>query len=333
MGTSWTHTQESSEEQLVSLANFTEQQTWTKPLQVWKDVLDFKGKIYSQEKDDKNEEINNAKKPKLEDDVPNFRCTCYRTGPNHKFRSNEAQIAVGGKIHDMYSWNPKMKDFDIEVVINCDIDQVYLAIALTNKSLFNRTMTHLGQVSLKPTISAALVRLAKAVPGDIVLDPMCGGGSIPLEGSLMNTGAYFLGGEIDSTGIDRCQKNLMGVTSKHNLPAAPPVDCFQWSALTPCLRDNSVDVIISDLPFGKRSGSKADNRVLYPNTMLALARLVRPDTGRAVLLTQDKTSMFKSFAKTKKYWKLEKFFGVNIGGLKGLVFLFNRTAELVAKLK
>ena len=43
--------------------------------------------------------------------------------------------------------------------------------------------------------------------------------------------------------------------------------------------------------------------------------------------------MFKSFAKTKKYWKLEKFFGVNIGGLKGLVFLFNRTAELVAHLK
>ena len=35
--------------------------------------------------------------------------------------------------------------------------------------------------------------LIKAVPGDIVLDPMCGGGSIPLEGSLMNTGAFFLG--------------------------------------------------------------------------------------------------------------------------------------------
>ena len=40
----------------------------------------------------------------------------FRTGPNHKFRSNEAQIAVGGRIHDMYSWNPKMKDFDIEVI-------------------------------------------------------------------------------------------------------------------------------------------------------------------------------------------------------------------------
>ena len=46
-------------------------------------------------------------------------------------------------------------------------------------------------------------------------------------------------------------------------------------------------------PFGKRSGSKADNRVLYPNTMLAMARVVKPVTGRAVVLTYDKTSMFK----------------------------------------
>ena len=33
-------------------------------------------------------------------------------------------------------------------------------------------------------------------------------------------------------------------------------------------RDNSVDVIISDLPFGKRCGTKSDNRVLYPKTLL-----------------------------------------------------------------
>ena len=32
--------------------------------------------------------------------------------------------------------------------------------------------------------------------------------------------------------------------------------------------DISVDVIVSDLPFGKRSGSKADNKVLYPQTLL-----------------------------------------------------------------
>merc|ERR1712107_466895 len=126
---------------------------------------------------------------------------------------------------------------------------------------------------------------------------MCGGGSIPLEGSLIHPSSYFIGGEIFDKGIARTRDNINDVTSKHRLAFNPPVDCFQWNALNPCLRDNSVDVIISDLPFGKRSGSKADNRVLYPQTLLAMARVVRPSTGRAVLPTQDKTSMFKSIGK------------------------------------
>ena len=46
------------------------------------------------------------------------------------------------------------------------------------------------------------------------------------------------------------------------------------------------------------------------------------------LYFQDKASMFKTFNQINKYWKLSRFFGVNIGGLKGLVFLFNRTADL-----
>ena len=68
--------------------------------------------------------------------------------------------------------------------------------------------------------------------------------------------------------IDRTGKNISGLSALMKLPAEPKVDAFKWSALVPCLKDNSVDVIISDLPFGKRSGSKADNRVLYPRTLL-----------------------------------------------------------------
>eukprot|EP00088_Acartia_fossae_P018880 TRINITY_DN20945_c0_g1_i6.p1 TRINITY_DN20945_c0_g1~~TRINITY_DN20945_c0_g1_i6.p1 ORF type:complete len:397 (+),score=62.27 TRINITY_DN20945_c0_g1_i6:43-1233(+) len=304
-----------SEDQLISLADYAESLPWDKALQVWKDVMKFKGTVIKEDKDTKV------------DDVPSFRCSCYRTGSNHKFKSSEAQISVGGRIHDIFGWNVKMKDYDLEVVMNCDIDQVYVTIALTNKALFNRTLSHLGFLCLKPTVCACLVRFAKIEPGDVVLDPMCGGGSIPLEGSQMDTGGYFIGGEISPGGAERSRKNQTDISTLHGLSKVPLMDAMQWDALHPCLRDNSVDVIISDLPFGKRSGSKADNRVLYPRTMNAMARLVRPSTGRAVLLTQDKTSMFKTFGKIQKYWKLNRYFGINIGGLHGLIFLFNRTQQ------
>ena len=104
-------------------------------------------------------------------------------------------------------------------------------------------------------------------------------------------------------------------------------------------------------PFGKRSGSKADNRVLYPKTLISLARVVRPTTGRAVLLTQDKSSMFKVcdtilvilfvkinrlaspqiMGKINHLWKTEKYLSCNIGGLNALVFIMSRTARMVPK--
>jgi len=311
---------ESCEEQLTSLADYAASLDWTKALDVWRNVFDFKGTVFPQ-KDGDGEDI--AKKPKL--DAPSFRCTCYRSGKTQKFKSVEGAIAVGGRIQDLFNWNVKMKDYDMEVVINCDVDQVYVGVALNNSSLFNRTITHLGLTSLRPTISAGLVRLAKVLPGDVVLDPMCGGGSIPIEGSLVHKHGFYLGGDNHDLAAARTRDNIKDLKAKNQLTQDSNVDCMQWSALHPCLRDNCVDVVISDLPFGKRSGSKANNVVLYPEALIALARIVRPTTGRAVLLTQDKNSMFKTIPKVAKYWKVNRYLGANIGGLTALIFLLKRT--------
>uniref|UniRef100_A0A3P8PSC1 Ribosomal RNA large subunit methyltransferase K/L-like methyltransferase domain-containing protein n=1 Tax=Astatotilapia calliptera TaxID=8154 RepID=A0A3P8PSC1_ASTCA len=59
------------------------------------------------------------------------------------------------------------------------------------------------------------------------------------------------------------------------------------------IRTSSVDIIITDMPFGKRMGSKKKNWDLYPLCLREMARVCRPGSGKAVLLTQDK----KCFAK------------------------------------
>lgn len=308
-----------TEEQLGLLAAFAENQPdWSKGLRAWHRLFHWPG----------GEDQLLASSPPQEEGVvvPTFRCTCYRSGTNHKYKSTEAAFTVGGRIQEKFKWTPKMKNYDIEVVLNCDIDQVYIGIAMNNTSLVNRTVSHLGPTSLRPTICAALVRLARVQPGDVVLDPMCGGASIPLEGCQMDTHAFYLGAEIHEKAVSRTAANIRGLAAKVGLPRDRAVDGLQWDAvLAPCLRDGCVDVIVTDLPFGKRSGSKADNRVLYPRTLLAMARLVRPNTGRAVLLTQDKNSMFRSLGQVSQFWKLQKSFSCNIGGLAALVFMFNRT--------
>ena len=149
-----------------------------------------------------------------------------------------------------------------------------------------------------------------------------------LEGALGFTSTFHIGGELVDKSVKSCRVNLDGVLVKNDLRIAPAMDVIQWDVVKAgCLRDNSVDVVISDLPFGRRSGSKLDNRKLYPDTLLSLARLVRPNTGRAVLLTQDKTSMFQILPKVAKFWTKSRIISTNIGGLTALVFLLTRTDQ------
>ena len=89
--------------------------------------------------------------------------------------------------------------------------------------------------------------------------------------------------------VNRSQSNLT------NLGKSLPVDVAQWDVTRIPMRNAMADVIISDLPFGKRLGSKIDNRVLYYKALIELARVTRLKSGRAVLLTHDRNSMNKVF--------------------------------------
>jgi tRNA G10 N-methylase Trm11 len=105
----------------------------------------------------------------------------------------------------------------------------------------------------------------------------------PKEHPFPSSNVCLLGAEIHEKAVKRTGDNIRDLTAKMCLPKGRAVDSLQWDAvLAPCLRDACVDVLITDLPFGKRSGSKADNRVLYPRTLLSMARVVRPVTGTGI---------------------------------------------------
>jgi len=305
---------QSEEEGLATLVDYTlNNLQWTKGLSSWNKIFEFY--------EDSSGLHNVEKRPKLEK-IPNFRCTCYRNGDLHKFSSMHVIRHIGGKVQDKFGWGVKMKGYDIEIVVNIDNNQAYFGLALTKHSLHKRSIEHFGPTTLRATICASMLQLADIQPGEIVCDPMCGGGSIPIEGALAFQNGFFIGGDNHNLAAERTANNLKVFDRKIQ------ADSLQWDVTNIPLKDNSVDVLISDLPFGKRSGSKADNRVLYPQILLSMARVVKPKTGRAVLLTQDKNSMFKSAPKFNKFWKIKSNNYCNIGGLAALVFIMARTEEM-----
>ena len=257
------------------------------------------------------------------DNFPTFRVTCYRTGEGknkHKFQSGEAAAAFGGAVMDHFNWKVKMKQYDLEIVLNVVNKMCYVGLTLTKESLHNRNIVDFGPTTLRPTICYGLLHLASIQPSDRVIDPMCGGASIPIEGALAFPEAYYMCGDNHEKAIARTVSNLSHHENKL------PIDAFQWDATCLPLKDGCIDVVITDLPFGKRMGSQFNNRTLYPQFLEEMARICRPKWGRAVILTQDKNNFFKTVQRFGKLWKNPRTLHINIGGLAGSVFVLQRTA-------
>lgn len=69
--------------------------------------------------------------------------------------------------------------------ISPSLDSMYYGIALTKESKHRRNINFFGPTTLRATICYNMLRLAEPKTGDIIIDPMCGGGSIPIEVQLL----------------------------------------------------------------------------------------------------------------------------------------------------
>eukprot|EP00057_Strongylocentrotus_purpuratus_P028821 XP_011683295.1 PREDICTED: THUMP domain-containing protein 3-like [Strongylocentrotus purpuratus] len=259
---------------------------------------------------------------------PTFRVTCTRTGEKHDFSSRDVAPAVGSLINEAFGWPVKMKDYDIEVVVNILEDSTLVSISLTKESLHRRNITHFGITTLKSTIAYCMLRLAQPKPGEIIMDPMCGVGGIPLEGLIDWKSCYVVSGDMNDVAVERTKANLDSLAErrreKHIERPDIENDVLKWDVTNLPLKSSSVDVFVTDLPFGKRLGNRKNNWSLYHKCLEEMARVCRPGIGRAVLLTQDKKCMVQTLQRCHHIWRKKTVTFINHGGLKACVYLLQR---------
>ncbi|XP_071134481.1 tRNA (guanine(6)-N(2))-methyltransferase THUMP3-like [Mytilus edulis] len=277
-----------------------------------------------------------AKRPKLTEyspDKPAFRVTCHRTGLNHSFDSMGAQSNFGAAVYNYFKWNVSMKEFDIEVMLYIDSDDVRVGLALTRQSLHRRHTIAFGPTTLRPTIAYNMLRLCKIQPGEIICDPMCGSGVIPIQAALYWPEATYLAGEIVRKAVDRTVENVEYVNKLQAEKEKPgiKVQTVKWDATNLPLQDESVTVFITDLPFGVRLGSKKENSSLYPKVLYEMSRVTKLKSGRACFLTQDKKGINQAMQLVSKYWKRSTTVGINMGGLAACVYMMYRNSEVFDK--
>ena len=263
------------------------------------------------------------------------------------------------------SWKVKMSGYDLELVLFQQDDKVAIGLALRPypevgcKSFApgnippDITPPYIGGdalsglVRLRPTTAHLLLHMAKIQPGDVVLDPCAGIGTIPLEADEyyfssssssnninISSRAIGLGGDLvlDHPQIASAANGL--ASAKNNSAqssSSSKTACYlaAWDAAHLPIRRAAIDVIVSDLPFGQQCLSAKAVSDLLPLIVSEMARVLRPH-GRMVLLCGSHESVLQALTDTSSHWKLPctALVPVTIGGLLAWVVHVERNATM-----
>jgi 23S rRNA G2445 N2-methylase RlmL len=260
--------------------------------------------------------IHHAIRPKPKG-KPTFRLVAQMAG-EHGYRRTDARKALAqglaGKLPA--SWRHAEENAAVEIWLTINGATAVCGLRLSDRTMRHRTYKreHLP-ASLRPTVAAAMIRLAEVKPQHALLDPMCGAGTI--LGEQLGRGRDFsrgrvLGGDLSAAALRVAEANLRRLGSAL---------LARWDATRLPLADHCVDRIVSNPPFGKQLGDPEEIGPLYHTMAGAYDRVLRPG-GRAVLLVADVRAL-KDAARAVR-WKHMQDVRVRILGQRATITVWRK---------
>jgi 23S rRNA G2445 N2-methylase RlmL len=231
--------------------------------------------------------IHHALRPKTKG-RPTVHLVCQMQG-EHGYKRHDVREAfikgLAGKVPP--GWLPVDENAWLEIWLTIRGKTAVCGVRLSDRTMRHRTYKEEHVLaSLRPTVAAAMVRLAGIGPGMTVLDPMCGAGTILAE--TIELARRRKGGRVEVLGGD-VDPNALFVTSE-NLHKVGPAGLVRWDARRLPLPTAAVDRIITNPPFGKQLASPDEVAPLYAAVAAEWDRVLRPG-GRAVFLVMEQDAL------------------------------------------
>lgn len=218
--------------------------------------------------------VHHGKRPKT------WRVVSQKAG-SHQFRRIDAGQAVTDALQRVLPRAMRLAkdEADVEFWLWLSGSEALIGMRLSDATMRHRRykQEHLP-ASLRPTVAAAMGWLARPTPQDIVLDPLCGAGTIVIERCLLAPVKHALGGDIREEAVAMARRNARSASVRASWE--------EWDARSLPLEEDSVTRIITNLPFGKQIGSHATNTVLYNALIQEFSRVLTAD-GLLVALTSE----------------------------------------------
>jgi tRNA (guanine6-N2)-methyltransferase len=226
-----------------------------------------------------------------------WRVVSQKSG-SHDFRRVDAGRAITNALQKAlpHAMHQVKDDADMEIWLWLSGSELLIGVRLSDATMRHRDYKreHLP-ASLRPTIAAAMSRLSKPTDKDIVLDPLCGTGTLLVERALM---APF----------DRIIADVVATIRP-------------WDARTLPLDDASVTRILTNLPFGKQVGSHETNEELYTALIQELGRVLASGGLMVSLTSEDR--LWNAVLQDAG-WKILKKVVLVVLGLPASIFVTER---------
>lgn len=253
---------------------------------------------------------------------PTFRLVTQMNG-QHGYRRTDASKAFrkGVAPYIPPTWSQAEDNTYLEIWLTIRGRMATCGVRLSDKSMRHKDykVEHLP-ASLRPTMAAAMVRLAGAGPGQVMLDPMCGAGTIIAEQiiSSKQRGEGRIetwGGDLDMNMLRACASNLRGVG---------PATIAHWDAKRLPIATASVDRIVSNPPFGKQLSTPEEIGPLYKAAVREYHRVLKPG-GRAVFLVMEQEPLRDAI---KPYqWMAQRQMNVEVLGQDAVISVWQKAGE------
>jgi 23S rRNA G2445 N2-methylase RlmL len=212
---------------------------------------------------------------------PTYRLIAQMEG-RHAYLRRDARKALARGLGGVVpaGWRPAEENAAVEFWLTIDGATAVCGLRLSDRTMRHRTykLEH-RPASLRPTVAAAMVRLAEVRPRHVVLDPMCGAGTLLAERlaaaqEIRGGCVPVWGGDLDAGAVRAAAVNLRRLG---------PALLARWDAGRLPLGSAEVDRVLCNPPFGKQLSSPAEVGSLYTALMRECDRVLRPG-GLAVLL-------------------------------------------------
>ncbi|MCS7022206.1 MAG: methyltransferase [Gemmataceae bacterium] len=252
---------------------------------------------------------------------PTFHLVCQMQGEHGYRRMDAAEAMRVGLQHVLPTgWYEVDENAWLEIWLTIHGKMAVCGVRLSDRTMRHRTykQEHIA-ASLRPTVAAAMVRLAGLTPGCIALDPMCGAGTLLAETICLarqrryDPPVQLLGGDIDPQAVFvACQ----------NLSRLGPVGLARWDSRALPLADASVDRLMCNPPFGKQLASPQEVTALYAAAAREWDRVLKPG-GRAVFVVMDQQPLVNALRPF--HWLLARRLSVRLLGQPCTISVWNKS--------